>query len=527
VSRSFATLIDSGRLAHVWPFAAIAAAGQISAIWPPGPSNHGLFWWSTALLLLSALLLFVRLPVGVSPLLLAAAADVLAVTFLLLATGGTESGFAPLYLIPVVGLALFGRRRGSVIVVALVLLGLFVVSIQGGEAAMATARRLGLVAGISCVLSVSIHALRLRLTQSKRHSERLLHQAESINAAARRLSSLLEPPAIAALGAELAAQTASSPGGPPAAARFLRLERRTVTVEARSGPDAGEDSWPLDQRSPLADVVRDLRPLTQSARGAPDDGNGSPDPTWHTLLIPVAPGGRLHGVLEIVSLDAALTDDSLERSIALGHLLELALSNWAAHQQLEQAGRAEERRRIARDLHDGLAHELAYIASMARSSRRAKANVDAAELSSAADRALDEARRAITVLSSAAPQSLAGAVAQTAEDLGARLGVAVHLEVAEGIDTRPDVTEHVLRIVREAITNAATHGGPSVVTVTVRKDDGVRVVIADDGCGFDPEMGARSGFGLVSMRERADAIGAGFVVASAPSLGTRIELALP
>ncbi len=247
----------------------------------------------------------------------------------------------------------------------------------------------------------------------------------------------------------------------------------------------------------------------------------------HAVLVPVAPGGCLHGVLEIVSPNGALTDDSLERSVALGHLLELALSNWAAHEQLEQAGRAEERRRIARDLHDGLAHELAYIASMARSSRRARVDVDVQELSSAADRALDEARRAITVLSSAAPQSLVGAVAQTAEDLGARLGVAVRLEVADDIDTAPDVTEHVLRIVREAITNAATHGGPSVVTVTVRRDDGVRVVIEDDGCGFDPELGARSGFGLVSMRERADAIGAGFAVASAPSLGTRIELALP
>jgi signal transduction histidine kinase len=258
-----------------------------------------------------------------------------------------------------------------------------------------------------------------------------------------------------------------------------------------------------------------------------DDAAASTDGVRDAVLVPVAPGGCLHGVLEIVSANGVLTDDSLERSIALGHLLELALSNWAAHEQLEQAGRAEERRRIARDLHDGLAHELAYIASMARSSRRARVDVDVQELSSAADRALDEARRAITVLSSGAPQSLVGAVAQTAEDLGARLGVAVRLEVADDIDTPPDVTEHVLRIVREAITNAATHGRPSVVTVTVRKDDGVRVVIADDGCGFDPELGARSGFGLVSMRERADAIGAGFAVASGPSLGTRIELALP
>ncbi len=527
MTRFVVAQIDRGRLARTWPFAAIAAAGQISAIWPPGPGNIWLFWLSTALLVLAALLLLVRLPAGVSPLLLAAALDVVSVTILVLATGGVGSGFGPLYLIGVVGMALYGTRRDSSVIVALVLFGLLVVSIKGGDAAVATARRLGLLAGVSCLISVSIHALRLRLTESKKHTERLLHQAESINAAARQLSALLDPSAIAALGAELAAQTASLPGGSAAAARYLRIDRGMVRVEARFGPIFGENSWRLEERSQLAGVIRDLRPASQMVGTPRQDEAGSTGLARCNLLVPVAPGGCLDGVLEIVSPNGAFTDDSLERSIALGHLLELALSNWAAHEQLEQAGRAEERRRIARDLHDGLAHELAYIASMARSSWRPWMDADVQELSSAADRALDEARRAITVLSTAAPQSLAAAVAQTAEDLGARLGVAVRLDVADDIDAPPDVTEHVLRIVREAITNAATHGGPTVVTVTVRRDDGVRVVIEDDGCGFDPELGARSGFGLVSMRERADAIGAGFAVASAPSLGTRIELALP
>ena len=138
MSRSVATLIDRGRLVRAWPFAAIAAVAQISAIWPPGPSNNGLFWFSTALLVLDALLLFVRVPDGVSPLLLAASVNAVAVTCLLLATGGTASGFAPLYLIAVVGVSLFGSRRDSTLVVSLVLIGLFVVSIQGGEPALAT-----------------------------------------------------------------------------------------------------------------------------------------------------------------------------------------------------------------------------------------------------------------------------------------------------------------------------------------------------------------------------------------------------
>ncbi len=67
MTRSVAALIDRGRLARTWPFAAIAAAGQISAIWPPGPSNIWLFSLSTALLVLAALLLFVRVPAGREP----------------------------------------------------------------------------------------------------------------------------------------------------------------------------------------------------------------------------------------------------------------------------------------------------------------------------------------------------------------------------------------------------------------------------------------------------------------------------
>jgi hypothetical protein len=263
VSRSVPTLIDWTRLARAWPFAAIAAVGQISAIWPPGPDNVALFWVSTALLVLAAPLLFVRVPPGVSPLLLPAVLDVVSVTLLLLATGGTGSGFGPLYLVAVVGLALFGSRRDSTIVVVLVLLGLLAVSIHGGGPAVATARRLGLLAGVSCLLSVSIHGLRLRLTQSMRHTEQLLRQAESINAAARRLSSLLEPSAIAALGAKLAAQTASC-SGCPAAARYVRIELDTCTVEARFGPIGGADTCRLEHLTSLAPVVREIPPAPQT-----------------------------------------------------------------------------------------------------------------------------------------------------------------------------------------------------------------------------------------------------------------------
>jgi signal transduction histidine kinase len=233
-------------------------------------------------------------------------------------------------------------------------------------------------------------------------------------------------------------------------------------------------------------------------------------------------------VLEVVSPGAPLTLDSLERCVALGHLLELALSNWAAHEELERQATEEERRRIARDLHDGLAHELAFIASKARgASGSSGVGAESRELASAADRALDEARRAITVLSATGPQPLATAVTQTAEDLGSRLGVPVLVDLDDNIEFAGKETEQVLRIVREAITNAAVHGRPSFITVSLRRDEGIRLVVSDDGCGFSPDRSSGAGFGLVSMRERAGSIGGSFAVHSAPSQGTRIEVRLP
>ena len=108
------------------------------------------------------------------------------------------------------------------------------------------------------------------------------------------------------------------------------------------------------------------------------------------------------------------------------------------------------------------------------------------QLADAADRALDEARRAITVLSAAQPQSLSCAVAQTAEDLGERLELAVHLDLAQDIDIPGDVTENLLRILREAMTNSAQHGASRQVRVRLERAGGLRLVVEDDGCGFDP-----------------------------------------
>lgn len=188
----------------------------------------------------------------------------------------------------------------------------------------------------------------------------------------------------------------------------------------------------------------------------------------------------------------------------------------------------EERRRIARDLHDGLAQELAYIASTARGlADSSDSSPRFRQLASAAERGLGESRRAIARLSDPRDESFDLALVQTVEEIAHRLGtrVVVDAEPAGAIDAGRQ--EQLLRIVREAVTNAVRHSSAELVRVEFANGTGLRLRIEDDGVGFDPDAADASGFGLVTMRERAVAMGGEFFLSSSPERGTQIEVIVP
>lgn len=187
----------------------------------------------------------------------------------------------------------------------------------------------------------------------------------------------------------------------------------------------------------------------------------------------------------------------------------------------------EERRRVARDLHDGVAQELAFI--VRRSRRPNGGSSDWAAITAAAERALDDSRRAIAALTRPADEPLDVALAEVAEDVTARTGMEVVLALSPNVDVPPSVREALVRIATEALTNAARHAQAQRAQLELAGGRRVHLRVADDGCGFDPESirpSRHSGFGLTSMRERAAGIGADLSIWSRPGQGTQVEVTL-
>ena len=205
---------------------------------------------------------------------------------------------------------------------------------------------------------------------------------------------------------------------------------------------------------------------------------------------------------------------------AVGAIAEIR-SYWST---VAESARLEARRSAALDLHDGLAQELALLSAYTYSPASERASPEWQEqLKLTAERALSEARRAIAVLANADPLPLNGDTGLAAQATSGS-DVDVHVEVdAEAIES-----ESIVRIIREAVTNAVRHGGARHIEIRFGTGGGSTLQISDDGTGFDVVKAAKTGrFGLVSMQERAKEVGGYLQVHSAPGQGTTVEVMWP
>jgi signal transduction histidine kinase len=203
----------------------------------------------------------------------------------------------------------------------------------------------------------------------------------------------------------------------------------------------------------------------------------------------------------------------------------------ALQHKLTRRAAIDERRRMARDMHDGLAQELAFIAT--HSQRLGNTGDDAAtvvHLRAAAERALHDSRTTIAVLTSSEDAPLDLLIARTVDSFRARFGIEIDLDLQRDVIVDAEQRNALLRILHEASVNAVRHGAAR--RIDVRMTSGPRgpfLRIADDGLGFDVQaaVGAGRGLGLTSMRERAELLGARLSVSSSPGAGAVVEVGAP
>ena len=248
--------------------------------------------------------------------------------------------------------------------------------------------------------------------------------------------------------------------------------------------------------------------------------------SWMCLAATLAVFADLHLVLTpVVSSDLVLQGDFL-RVVAYGVLL---VGVWRAIGQAE-FGRAvaDERARVARDIHDGLAQYLFAIStqvSMLESGAPLEQVLPL--LKRAATSAQQEARFAVLALSSAGGSArFDSSLRRYVEVLTADGQLDVELDVDPQVRLAPDEQIEVFRIVQEGLGNARRHAGASHVDVSISQRAGRRIVtVSDDGIGFD-ETAVIEGQGVANMRSRAESIDGALTLRSRPGRGTAIEVVL-
>jgi signal transduction histidine kinase len=303
------------------------------------------------------------------------------------------------------------------------------------------------------------------------------------------------------------------------AALLVRREGRMLLPLARRG---GDDTW-------LAKAEQD--PLVLVAWTAETPASVANRRRGHRLVIPLRVGSRTIGAVVADVADPASPDElaELARSTDDGALrLETAL----LFDEVREIATREERRRLAREIHDGIAQELASLGYLVDDLQARAKDADSRSLAitlrKEVTRILSDLRHSIFDLRSDVPDDvgIGTALAGYARQVGSQTGLTVHLVHEESHERlRPEVEAELLRIGQEAITNVRKHSSARNLWVTVAVNPpSARVQVADDGVGLG--VRARDRYGLDIMAERARRVGATLLIENRPEGGTVVDVSL-
>lgn len=196
----------------------------------------------------------------------------------------------------------------------------------------------------------------------------------------------------------------------------------------------------------------------------------------------------------------------------------------------------EERARVARDVHDDAIQRLAILRHELREFEQstdlspAHRHHLAGIVGEVQDLTATLRQLAHRLHPAAIQQAgLVPALEQLADELSRESGVAIRLSLPpEPFPLPGEVALALFRIAQEGVRNAIRHAGVPEVTVDLRNGrDGIELVIADQGCGFDPAARRGGGIGLISIEERARLVGGRAVIQSRPGDGARVAIRVP
>lgn len=252
----------------------------------------------------------------------------------------------------------------------------------------------------------------------------------------------------------------------------------------------------------------------------------------HHASVPLTFQGKNLGIMNITApAMRRLTKGELRLLATIGLQVSIAIERARLAEESAMLVRADERTRLAREIHDTLAQGLAALTlqietalqHVGRDPARVRERMEKALATARAS--LDEARRSVTTLRAGATSGkpLAQALAAFARELTSESGIRVAFELRGTCELEPPAEEELFRIAQQALTNVRQHARARTATVLLEcTRRGARLTIEDDGDGFDVRRISPERHGIVGMRERARAAGGSLRITSKRGAGARV-----
>lgn len=316
-------------------------------------------------------------------------------------------------------------------------------------------------------------------------------------------------------------------------------------------PDS--QTWTCKARSGLAEDLTNSRynlamQLIRKAfaRSAPvivpDLGSGDDYDLLSAAAVPLVSEGEVLGAFFLgAKRRRAISEKHTEFLKTMAHQTALAIRNAQLYNRLGQVAILEERYRLSREIHDGLAQTLGYLnlqaerlGNLITSGRSDAAVIELNEMRQSVRAAYVDVREAIDGLRLSVddPGLIGARLRDYITEYSRQTGIPVELDLQpEEARIEPATALHLLRIVQEALTNARKHAQARHIQVRIQDlGNELELSVADDGVGFPsvtPAEAKPRSYGLTTMRERAASLGGSMAVVTGPGQGTRIVVNVP